>query len=232
MPTHLKPTCTLSIIMPVYNEAAGLASTLSALNAFVARGAELIVVDGGSTDTTLAVANKFTARVVSSAPGRAAQMNAGAAIATGDVFLFLHADTFLPTDSDALIAAALDDGRFQWGRFDVRISGQSKLLPMVSALMNWRSRYSFIATGDQAMFMTRSAFAAVGGFPDQPLMEDIEISKRLLSVSRPACLRAQVLTSGRRWDSRGAWPTIWLMWRLRLAYWRGVPVKRLAQLYR
>jgi len=138
----------------------------------------------------------------------------------------------LPVDADQLIAHALNDHAAVWGRFDVRISGHSKMLRVVAAFMNLRSRWSGIATGDQAMFMTRAAFDAVGGFPVQPLMEDIEISKRLRQISRPACLRAKVVTSGRRWETRGVWRTILLMWRLRFAYWRGVAPEHLAELYK
>jgi rSAM/selenodomain-associated transferase 2 len=225
-------TPTLSIVMPALNEAAGLGAALQALAPFAARGAQLIVADGGSSDGTAALAQVAGARVVHAPRGRALQMNAGAQQAGASVLLFLHADTLLPEDADQLIARALAGGAAVWGRFDVRIAGHSPLLRMVAALMNLRSRWSGIATGDQAMFMTRAAFDAVGGFPAQPLMEDIEISRRLRRLSRPACLRAQVLTSGRRWETRGVWRTVLLMWRLRFAYWRGAAPERLAQLYR
>jgi rSAM/selenodomain-associated transferase 2 len=169
---------------------------------------------------------------VQTAPrGRASQMNAGAAVATSGVLLFLHADTQLPADAQALVEQALRS--HAWGRFDVAIDGRSRWLPLVAALMNLRSRASGIATGDQAIFMRRDAFDAVGGFADQPLMEDIELSRRLRArFGAPACLRAKVLTSGRRWDERGAWRTIALMWRLRLLYRLGVPAERLAAQYR
>jgi rSAM/selenodomain-associated transferase 2 len=225
-------TPTLSIVMPALNEAAGVGTALQALAPFMARGTQLIVADGGSSDGTAALAQAAGARVVPAERGRALQMNAGAQQAGASVLLFLHADTLLPEDADQLIARALAGGAAVWGRFDVRIGGHSPLLRMVAALMNLRSRWSGIATGDQAMFMTRAAFDAVGGFPAQPLMEDIEISRRLRRLSRPACLRAQVLTSGRRWETRGVWRTVLLMWRLRFAYWRGAAPERLAQLYR
>ena len=159
-------------------------------------------------------------------------MNAGAQQATAPVLVFLHADTELPKNADRLIDQALADGAAVWGRFDVRIAGRSRWFRLIAALMNRRSRWSGIATGDQAMFMTRAAFDAVGGFPAQPLMEDIEMSRRLRRRSPPACLRDTVLTSGRRWETRGVWRTVLLMWRLRLAYWRGVAPERLAELYR
>lgn len=222
----------LSIVMPVLNEAAGLGAALQALAPLLARGAELIVADGGSSDHSAALALTGGAQLVNAPRGRALQMNAGAAQARGEVLLFLHADTTLPTNAVALISEALAGGSRVWGRFDVSISGRPRLLRVIATLMNLRSRWSGIATGDQAMFMTRAAFEMVGGFPAQPLMEDIEMSRRLLHLSRPACLRARVLTSGRRWEARGVWHTMWLMWRLRFAYWRGVAPERLADLYK
>lgn len=225
---------TLTIVMPVLNEAAGLDAALQALAPLLARGAQVIVADGGSADATLAQAGSHApgVRVLSAPRGRARQMNAGAQQSTGEQLLFLHADTVLPPDADVLIAQALADGARVWGRFDVRIAGHPRLLPVIAAFMNTRSRWSGIATGDQAMFMTRAAFEAVGGFADQPLMEDIEMSARLLKLSRPVCLRARVATSGRRWEARGVWRTMVLMWRLRFAYWRGAAPEQLAELYR
>jgi rSAM/selenodomain-associated transferase 2 len=222
----------LSIVMPVLNEAAGLSAALQALAPLTARGVQLIVADGGSSDATAALAQAGGATLISAPRGRAVQMNAGAKRASAGVLVFLHADTLLPGDADRLIARALANGQTVWGRFDVRIAGQSPMLRVVAALMNLRSRWSGVATGDQAMFMTRAAFEAVGGFPVQPLMEDIEISRGLRRLSRPACLRAKVQTSGRRWETRGVWRTVLLMWRLRFAYWRGAAPERLAELYR
>jgi rSAM/selenodomain-associated transferase 2 len=221
----------LSIIVPVLNEAKGITTTLQMLAPLRAHGAQVVVADGGSADDTMARAQACGVSVVSAARGRAVQMNAGAQQASGEVLLFLHADTVLPPDADQLIQQALA-GSQVWGRFDVRISGRPKLLRVIAAFMNLRSRTTGIATGDQAMFMTRAAFDAVGGFPVQALMEDIEMSKRLRALSRPACLRSRVVTSGRRWESRGVWRTVLLMWRLRLAYWRGAAPDRLAEMYR
>jgi rSAM/selenodomain-associated transferase 2 len=169
--------------------------------------------------------------VVDAPRGRALQMNAGAARARADALLFLHADTRLPPMGDELVLQALAGGAC-WGRFDVRIEGRPWMLRVVAALMNLRSRASGIATGDQAIFVTREAFERVGGFPVQPLMEDIEISRRLKRLGRPACLGARVCTSGRRWEQRGVWRTILLMWRLRWRYWRGESAAQLAQAYR
>jgi rSAM/selenodomain-associated transferase 2 len=222
----------LSIVLPVLNEAAGLGAALQALAPLRARGAEIIVADGGSSDPSTELAQAGGARVVHAPRGRALQMNAGAAQARAEVLLFLHADTRLPANADELIREALAGGAQVWGRFDVAITGRPAMLRLIAALMNLRSRLTGIATGDQAIFMTRAAFNAVGAFPAQPLMEDIEMSRRLLQLSRPACLRAKVQTSGRRWESRGVWRTVLLMWRLRFAYWRGAAPERLAELYR
>ncbi len=225
----------LSIVLPVLNEADGIAAALQALAPLRARGAELIVVDGGSRDDTLALARPAADAVIDGGAagigGRAWQMNAGAALARGDTLLFLHADTTLPPQADALVAAALRRGAV-WGRFDVHIRGRSRWLPMVAACMNRRSRCTGIATGDQAIFVRREVFQRIGGFPAQPLMEDVELSRRLRRIGAPACLRQRATTSGRRWDERGAWATIVLMWRLRWQYWRGVPAEDLARAYR
>lgn len=220
----------LSIIVPMLNEMAQLPALLVHLKQWQQRQCEVILVDGGSHDgsANAALAGGFT--VIQAPCGRARQMNAGAAASSGDVLLFLHADTRLPDDMLAMLHRALVSGR-AWGRFDVRIEGASWQLPMVAWLMNLRSRWSGIATGDQAIFVSRTAFQAIGGFPDQPLMEDIELSKRLKRISAPACVQMKVTTSGRRWIERGAWRTIWLMWRLRWAYWRGVPATILARRY-
>ena len=222
----------LSIIIPALDEAERIAALLTGLQALRARGAEVIVVDGGSTDATPALAAPLADRVMTAPRGRARQMNAGAAQAKGEALLFLHADTTLPDDADRHILDSLHQGKCVWGHFDVRISGRARTLRMVAALMNLRSRLTGIATGDQALFMTRAAFESLGGFPDQPLMEDIELSRRLLTLSRPACLPGPAITSGRRWETRGVWRTIFLMWRLRWLYARGVAPARLAERYR
>ena len=222
----------LAIVVPVLDEAEGISTSLQALQSLRTRGAEVIVVDGGSRDGTPALAAPWADQVLRGPRGRARQMNHGAAASHAPWLLFLHADTRLPADADLVLEAALASRRHRWGRFDVQIEGRSRLLPWVARLMNLRSRWTGIATGDQAIFVQREAFDAVGGFPDQPLMEDIEISRRLKRLSSPLCLRATVHTSGRRWDSRGPWRTILLMWRLRLLYALGVEPERLARLYR
>ncbi len=221
----------LSIIIPVLDEAATIADALCALGALRTRGAEAIVVDGGSADDTVARATRLADRVIAGARGRAAQMNAGAALARGNVLLFLHADTRLPAEADRLVLDGLAKSGRAWGRFDVAIEGRHPLLPLVAAFMNARSRLTGIATGDQAVFVTRDAFAAAGGFPDIVLMEDIELARRLKRISRPLCLHACVITSGRRWETRGVVRTILLMWRLRLAYFFGARPEELARRY-
>ena len=218
----------LSIVMPVLNEAAGIAAALAALAPLRARDAEVIVVDGGSRDGTPDLARPLADRVLTAPRGRALQMNAGATAATGDAVLFLHADTRLPDDADALVFAALKNMRV-WGRFDVRFADGA--LPLVAASMNVRSRLSGIATGDQAMFMTRNTFSRAGGFPEIALMEDVALSACLKHLSRPACLRARVTTSPRRWRRHGTLRTVLTMWRLRLAFYFGADPNRLARAY-
>lgn len=221
----------LTIIIPVLDEAPGIAAALQAVEPLRARGHEVIVVDGGSTDGTQALAAPLADRVVAAPRGRALQMNRGAALAAREAFVFLHADTRLPADADRLVAAALAGGGRDWGRFDVRIDGRSPLLALVGRCMNLRSRLTGIATGDQAIFVTRRAFDRIGGFPEIALMEDIAFSRRARRLSAPACLRAAALTSGRRWDRHGVVRTVLLMWRLRLAFFLGAHPDELARRY-
>jgi rSAM/selenodomain-associated transferase 2 len=221
----------VSIIVPVIDEADGIAIFLARLAPLRARGGELIVVDGGSRDATVELARPLCDRVIAAPRGRGAQMNAGAAAAHGDVLIFLHADTELPADADRRVIDGLATSGRAWGRFDVRIAGRHKLLPVVARLMNLRSRLTGIATGDQAMFATREAFAMVAGFPDIPLMEDIALSRRLKRLTAPLCLTPPAITSGRRWERNGVLRTIFLMWRLRVAFLLGAEPTRLAQAY-
>jgi rSAM/selenodomain-associated transferase 2 len=221
----------LSIIIPVLDEAETIASTLSALAPLRARGAEVIVVDGGSRDATCALAAPLADRIIVANRGRGAQMHAGAGLARGDILLFLHADTKLPENADLLIRDGLADGRAVWGRFDVTIAGRHPMFALVAAMMNFRSRMTGIATGDHAVFVTRAAYEKTGGFPDIALMEDIALSKQLKLQSRPCCLSARVVTSARRWETRGILRTILLMWRLRLAYFLGATPTALALRY-
>jgi rSAM/selenodomain-associated transferase 2 len=221
----------LSIIVPVLDEAQGLAAFLGALAPLRERGTEVIVVDGGSSDGTAALAVPLADRVVAAPRGRAMQMNAGARIASGETLLFLHADTRLPDEADRLVLEGLERSARSWGRFDIAIDGRSPLIAVVAAMMNARSRLTGIATGDQAMFVRREAFRRAGGFPDIALMEDIAISRALKRLSPPLCLREKACTSGRRWETRGTLRTIVLMWRLRLAFFLGADPARLAEHY-
>lgn len=223
----------ISIVVPILNEEKTLKQALVQLQSLRAQGCEVMFVDGGSEDDSVAQLQAAGFNVLESEPGRAMQMNLGARQTRGECLVFLHVDTRLPNKALALIRTVLnEDQGGQWGRFDVSIAGQHPLLRLVGWMMNQRSRLTGIATGDQALFMQRDLFNRVGGFPQQPLMEDIEMSRRLKQLSRPICLKAKVCTSGRRWEQRGVWRTIRLMWRLRFAYWRGVPAEQLARLYR
>lgn len=222
----------LSIIIPALNEAANLAATLAPLQAMRARGVEVILVDGGSSDATREIAAPLVDRIIASERGRAKQMNAGAAAASGEVLLFLHADSLLPADGDDAIRAALADPRCQWGRFDVSISGTHGMFPVIAWFMNQRSQLTGVATGDQGIFMAIVAFSTVGGFPDQALMEDVEICKRLRAHwPRPACIASKIVTSGRRWEKHGVWRTIGLMWRLRFNYFCGASPESIHRAY-
>lgn len=221
---------TLSIIVPVLNEASGIEAALGALSSYRSRGVELIVVDGGSRDATATLAQPLADHVTTAARGRAHQMNAGAAVARGDLLLFLHADTRLPDIADTLMHEGLARTGRAWGRFDVQFN-DGLLLGLVALSMNLRSRITGIATGDQAIFASRAAFVAAGGFPPISLMEDIALSARLKRISPPLCLCPRVTTSSRRWREHGILRTIILMWRLRLGYFVGTDPAHLAQRY-
>jgi rSAM/selenodomain-associated transferase 2 len=220
----------ISIVIPVLDEAEGIGASLSALQAFRAAGAEVIVVDGGSRDASRSIAQPLADQVIDAPRGRASQMNAGARAARGDVLVFLHADTALPANAIVAIGESLDE-RHAWGRFDVTIAGAGALLAIVAAMMNVRSRLSGIATGDQAIFARREAFEAAGRFPAVPLMEDVALSRALMGISPPACLRDRVITSGRRWQKHGTVRTILLMGWLRFAYSMGADPSVLARHY-
>lgn len=220
----------ISIIVPILNEEKQIPDLLAHLFEFQRQDCEVILVDGGSSDKGAQIAAALGFTVLTSGRGRAVQMNYGAAHAQADILLFLHADTRLPRQAVQSIYS--DSTRKQWGRFDLTISGSARMFKVIAWFINQRSRLTGIATGDQAIFAHRDFFEKINGFPQQALMEDIEFSKRAKQCTRPVCLKDKVLTSGRRWQEKGIWRTIFLMWRLRFAYWRGASPELLVQKYR
>ncbi|MBU5617950.1 TIGR04283 family arsenosugar biosynthesis glycosyltransferase [Psychrobacter sp. TAE2020] len=238
----------VSIIIPILNEADNLPRLFNNITSLKPLAQQVLLVDGGSTDQSLSVAERFIKQhnqqlankdsttewqIIDSAAGRAMQMNTGAEQATGNILLFLHADTQLPEDAISHIKQVLDqaNSNYKWGRFDVRLNSDQPVLWLVSAMMNARSRLTGIATGDQAIFITKSLFGQIGGYPQQPLMEDIQLCKNLKGIAKPACLTSRVTTSARRWQQHGTWRTILLMWHLRFDYWRGVSAEEIKQRY-
>ena len=230
----------LSIIVPLLNEADNLPELIAHIVRLDPAPQQVILVDGGSVDGSVAITKEMLKsteidqsainwRIIESTVGRAQQMNAGTILATGDVLLFLHADTELPADAIDNVHQAI--AQYDWGRFDVCLDSREPLLSIVGLMINQRSRLMGIATGDQAIFIKKSLFEQIGGYPDQPLMEDIELCKRLKKIARPACLKSKVTTSARRWQQHGTWRTIFLMWNLRFDYWRGVSPNVLKQRY-
>ena len=221
----------LSVVVPVLNEAAHVERLLTGL-VRTCPEAEVIVVDGGSTDGTSDLVRRFPrVTLVEAEPGRARQMNAGARIATGSALLFLHADTTLPPGAQGAIQDALCSSDVVGGRFDVRFDNARPIFKLIAAMMNMRSRLSGICTGDQALFVRRSTYDALGGYRNIPLMEDIDLSRRLKRQGRVACLRLRVITSARKWEREGVLRTIALMWTLRLLYHVGVHPARLHRWY-
>ena len=219
----------LSVIVPVLNEEITIEATLQALVALAPY--EIIIVDGGSRDRTREICGRFAVEVLSSERGRARQMNFGARRASGDVLLFLHADTRLPESALRDIDAALSDPRYLGGRFDVELPGGHWMFKMIGALINYRSRATKVGTGDQALFVRRDIFDLIGGYPDIPLMEDIVFYRALKGMGNIACLRSRVVTSARRWERDGVWRTILRMWMVKLCYFAGVSPSRLKQFY-
>lgn len=221
----------LSVVIPVRNEAQALPCLLDDLADLRAAGAELILVDGGSTDGTCERALGRVDQLLRTAPGRALQMNAGAAVAHGEYLWFVHADTRVSVESLESLQGALNE-RPLWGRFDVRLSGSGLALRVIGAMINLRSRLSGIASGDQGIFVSRQRFEALGGYAPIPLMEDLQLCRRLRALARPRCLRPPLSTSSRRWEQHGIWRTVVLMWCLRLAYYCGASPEKLARQYR
>jgi len=222
----------LSVVIPTYNESRLIGDLLSDLAPLRVQGHEVILADGGSDDGTLEIAAPRVDQILRSERGRAAQMNAGAQASGGDVLWFVHADTRIPQDASDQVIQACSDGQL-WGRFDIHLSGSHRLLRLIETMINLRSRFTGVATGDQGIFVDRNTFESVAGFPDIPLMEDVALSNTLRRLGRPCCVRQPRLqTSGRRWEKNGIVPTVVLMWRLRLAYALGAAPGDLAKRYR
>lgn len=222
----------LSIIIPVLNESRHLLATLKSLTQLTQHDHEIILVDGGSQDNTLAIARPYADRIITSVKGRAQQMNHGARNARGEILWFLHADSLIPDHADQLIVNIMQQTHSAWGRFNIRLSGSKRVFRIIEQFINRRSRLTGIASGDQGIFVLRREFETIDGYADLPLMEDIELSKRLKKISRPACLTQSITTSSRRWESNGVIKTVILMWYLRFAYFIGTPADKLARLYK
>ena len=220
----------ISVVVPVLNEEINLSRIASRLRSVREQGHEVIIVDGDSSDNTLTIAYEISDTVIISKKGRSLQMNSGASVASGDVVLFLHADTFLPENAAQIVADAFVGENF-WGRFDVRLSNQKYVYRLIEQMMNIRSSLTSIVTGDQAIFVEKSLFDRIGGFPEIALMEDIEISSQLKKISKPVRLKHKVVTSSRRWEANGVVATVLLMWKLRLYYFLGVSPEKLSQMY-
>lgn len=227
---HLTDLEDFSFIIPVLNEEQSISHFLATLHALRQQGAKIVLVDGGSADRTLAMAMHRVDQIIHSRAGRATQMNAGASIVNSPYLCFLHADTLLPADVTLHLKKFRESGR-SWGRFDVRLSGNKPIFHVIATMMNIRSRLTGIATGDHALFMSRRVFAQVNGFPTIPLMEDVAISKQLKRFGRPFCISSPVLTSSRRWEKKGVWKTMFLMWKLRWQYFCGVSPEKLYKEY-
>jgi len=222
----------VSIVIPALNEADRIANILEQLKPAIIAGHQVIVVDGGSEDNTAEIASGPGVQVVvSDRTDRAYQMNLGIRETDGDAVLFLHADTQLPKGAIELITRCLELDYF-WGRFDVRLSGRAFMFRIIERMMNLRSCLTGIATGDQAMFISREGLDIAGDFPDIPVMEDVAMSKLLkLLLGRPACIHHPVITSSRRWEQKGITRTVLLMWWLRLIYFLGVSPATIARRY-
>lgn len=220
----------LSVIIPTLNEAAIIGSALESLRTLRGIELEIIVVDGGSTDRSAEIALHFADKVLIKPSGRAIQMNLGAKHATGNYLLFLHADTRVPLETLKILRQSFQR-QCTWGRFDIRLTGQNPLFRVVEYCVNFRSRLTGIATGDQCIFVRRELFCRMGGYTEIPIMEDIALSKKLKCFAAPVCLRQKITTSSRRWEQRGIFRTILLMWSLRLLYFLGTDPKTLARWY-
>jgi len=220
----------VSIIIPVLNEEASIKELLQQLQGYRAQGHEVIVVDGGSVDQTVSISSGLSDKIIKSESGRAVQMNSGALQSKNAVLWFLHADTLIPEKAVENIQDALN--KSDWGRFNIKLSGTNSLFRLIEFMMNLRSSFTGVATGDQGIFIKRKLFESVKGFSNIPLMEDIDLSKKLIRISKPACIKNTLITSSRRWEQKGILSTVLLMWRLRFLYWLGVSANKLAVKYK
>lgn len=220
----------VSIIIPVLNEENSIKELLQQLQAYRQQGHEVIVVDGGSHDNTRSVADSLSDKVITSKAGRALQMNIGATQSRHEILWFLHADTLIPEYAIEQIQQALN--KSDWGRFNVKLSGSHILFRIIETMMNVRSCVSGIATGDQGIFVKRKVFGQVNEYSNIPLMEDVDLSRKLKKSSKPVCLKYTLITSSRRWEKNGISSTILLMWKLRFLYWIGISPEHLARQYR
>lgn len=222
----------ISIIIPVLNEEESIYGLLLQLQRYRNQGHEVIVVDGGSTDKTISISQAFADKIIKSKAGRAVQMNNGASQASFDILWFVHADTLIPDNVIERIQYYLLNDKNQWGRFNVKLSGSHMLFRIIEKMINLRSCISGIATGDQGIFINKNFFEVAKGFSNLPLMEDVELCKRLKSISSPVCAKEVLTTSSRRWEQNGILSTVVLMWRLRFLYWVGISADKLADQYR
>ena len=220
----------ISIVIPVLNEDGSIKNLLQQLQSYRQQGHEIIVVDGGSIDDTISISESLSDKVIPSSSGRALQMNNGAAQSRNDTLWFIHADTVLPDNALENVQQALT--KSDWGRFNVKLSGSNILFRLIETMMNIRSCMTGVATGDQAMFVKRKLFESVRGYSNLPLMEDVDLSKKLKKFSRPNCLKETLTTSSCRWEKNGILSTVLLMWRLRFLYWLGVSADKLASQYK
>ena len=222
----------ISIIIPVLNEERVIKTLLQQLQPYRAQGHEVIVVDGGSCDKTVSVSKSLADKVIQSVPGRATQMNHGAAQASNDILWFLHADTTLHQEAIKKIQFYLIDKDKDWGHFNIKLSGENILFRLIEKMINIRSCMTSIVTGDQGIFVKRKSFEQVKGYSALPLMEDIDLSRKLRKISRAVCVKENLTTSSRRWEEKGIISTVFLMWRLRFLYWLGVSADKLAAQYK
>ena len=220
----------ISIIIPTLNEEEAIQKLLQQLQAYRQQGHEVIVVDGGSSDETVSISKSLADNIISSEAGRALQMNNGATQSKNKILWFLHADTSLPANVIEVIQKSLTKNN--WGRFNIKLSGSNFLFRIIEKMINLRSCISGIATGDQGIFVKRELFESIGGFSEIPLMEDVELSRKIKKISKPICIKETLTTSSRRWEKKGILQTILLMWRLRFLYWIGVSPDKLSKLYR